>query len=73
VENAPASECPTADRSNNVRDSVRDGIGLDGQRKPQRLCEGTPGHKPIGAGGFPLRVSMPFVDDWLIHLVSRRR
>jgi hypothetical protein len=73
MENAPASKCPVTDWSNDVRDSVRDGIGLDGQWKPQRLREGTPGCKPVGAGRFPLRSSLPFIDDWVTHLASRRR
>ena len=42
MENPPASECPTTDRSDDVRDSVRNGIRLDGERKHQQLCEGTP-------------------------------
>jgi hypothetical protein len=50
VENAPASECPIADRSDHVRDSVCDGIRLDGQWKHQRLREGTPGCESVGAG-----------------------
>ena len=50
VEDPPTSECPTADRSDDVRDSVRDDIGLDGERKYQRLREGAPRCKPVGAG-----------------------
>ena len=50
VENPPASEHPPADWSNDVRDSVRDDIRLDGQWKHQQIFEGTPLSKPVGAG-----------------------
>jgi len=44
MENSPASERATADRSDDVRgDSLRDDIRLDGERKHQRLREGAPG------------------------------
>jgi len=51
MENASASERAAADRSDDVRDSLRNDIELDGERKHQRLREGTPGCKPFGAGG----------------------
>ena len=41
MENPPASEYPTADGSDNVRVSVRNDIGLDGEWKHQQLREGT--------------------------------
>jgi hypothetical protein len=50
VENPPASECPAADWSHDVRDPVRNGIGLDGEWEHQPICEGTPGCKPVGTG-----------------------
>jgi len=50
VENPPTSECPTVDWSDNVRDPVRDDIGLDGEWKYQQLPEGTSRHKPAGTG-----------------------
>jgi len=40
MENPPAFERPATDRSDNVRDSLRNGISLDGERKHQRLREG---------------------------------
>ena len=52
VEKPSTSECPAADRSNNVRNSVRDGVRLDGEWKHQRLREDTSRCKPLGAGGF---------------------
>ena len=51
VENPPASERPTTNRSDDDRDSVRNGLRLDGERKHQQLCEGTPECGPVGAGG----------------------
>ena len=50
LENLPTSERPAADRSDDVRESVRNGVGLDGKRKHQRLREGTPGCRPVGTG-----------------------
>ena len=41
MENPPAPKCPTIDRGDNVRDPIRDDIGLDGKREHQQLCEGT--------------------------------
>jgi hypothetical protein len=52
MEDTPASERPAPDRSDNVRDSVRNDIGLDGQRNPQRLRKGAPGCKSVGTGRF---------------------
>ena len=43
-------ERPAADRGDDVRESLRDGIGLDGERKHQRLREGTPECKSNRAG-----------------------
>ena len=50
VEVAPTSKYPIADRSDDVRDSIRNGFRLDGRRKHQRLREGTPRCKSAGAG-----------------------
>jgi hypothetical protein len=76
MENPPASERPAADRSDDVRDSVRNGIRLDGERKHQRLREGTPGCKPVGAGRFSFKVSpssLQVHDDRITYLAGRRR
>jgi len=78
MESAPASECPAADRSDHVLDPVCDGIGLDGERNHQRLCEGTPGRKPIGAGRFfhssPRNLRFKFTDNlWATRIAGRRR
>jgi len=64
MENPSASECAAAARSDDVRDSLRNGIGLDGKREHQRLREGTPGCKPIGVGTIFNRVRPPSL---LIH------
>ena len=40
MESLPTSERPVADRSDDVRDSIRNDIGLDGEWKYQRLREG---------------------------------
>jgi hypothetical protein len=55
VEIPPASERPVTDRSDDVRGSVRNDIGLDGKWEHQRLCEGTPGCKPIGPGRLSIQ------------------
>jgi hypothetical protein len=47
VENPPSSERVAAARSDNVRDQVRDGVGLDAQRQHQRVCEEAFGCKPV--------------------------
>jgi hypothetical protein len=52
MENTPTSEHPAADRSDDVRDSICNDIGLDGLRKHQQLCEGAPGCKSVGTGPF---------------------
>jgi len=58
VENPPASECPAAHRSDDVRGSVRDDIRLDGEWKRQRVRESAPGCKPVETGGFSLNLSL---------------
>ena len=50
MEIPPASEHPAADRSDDVRGPFRNDIGLDGERKHQRVREGTPRCKPVGTG-----------------------
>ena len=50
MENPPTSECPTTTRSDDVRDSVRDGIRLDGKWKHQRVREDASGCKPARPG-----------------------
>ena len=75
MENPSASECATVNRSDNVRDSVCNGIGPDGERKHQRLREGTPGCQPGGTGGLfilGLSLSCKFSDDRTNHLARRR-
>ena len=57
MEGPPAPECPAADRSDDVRDSVRDDIRLDGEWKRQRVREGTPGYRSVEAGRFSLNLS----------------
>ena len=52
VENPPASECPATDRSDDDRNPIHDGVGLDGKWKRQRLRESTSRCKPVGVGGL---------------------
>jgi len=78
MEKPPASEHPSADRSDNVRDQVRNGIGLDGEWEYQRICEGAPGCKPVGAGRFfiqspTVRTSSLFVVKWIAQLGGAAR
>jgi len=56
MESAPASECPAADRSDDVRCPVCNGIGLDGERKHKRLRGGAPRREQVGAGRRFIRV-----------------
>jgi len=63
MENPPTPQCPVADRSDDVGESVRNDIGLDGEWKHQRLCEGTPGCKPIGTGKFSVQNLTRFVSS----------
>jgi len=65
VESSPASECPAADRSDNVREPVRNDIGLDGEWEHQQFCEGTPRCEPVGAGRCPVRVLTVFASNSL--------
>jgi len=65
MESAPASECPAADRSDNVLDPVCDGVGMDGERNHQRLREGTPGRKPVGVGRLFIRALAAFASSSL--------
>ena len=66
MEGAPAPKHPTTDRSDNVRDQVRNGIRLDGEWKYQRLCEGMPGCKPVRAGRFLIQSLAVFTSSLLI-------
>ena len=50
MENTPTSEHSATDWGDDVRNSFRDDIGLDGRWKYQRLREGTPGCKSVGFG-----------------------
>jgi len=68
LEDPPASERPVPDRGDNVREPVRDGGRLDGERKHQRLREGTPGCKPVGAGRLLIQsfTSSSLMIGWFI-------
>jgi hypothetical protein len=55
MENPSASECPTADRSDDVRGSFRNDIRVDDEWEHQRLREDAPGCKPVGAGKLFVR------------------
>ena len=52
VETTAPPEHPATDRSDNVRESVRNDIGLDDEWKHQQLCESTPGCESVGVGRF---------------------
>ena len=60
MENPPSSQCPTTDRGDDDRDEVRDGLGLDGQWKPQRVRGGKPGRRPVEVGKL-LATSLPLL------------
>jgi len=40
MENTPSSECVATDGSDNVRDTVCDGVRVDAKRQHQPVCEG---------------------------------
>ena len=65
MESPPASECAAVNRSDDVRYSVRNGVGLDGEWKYQRLCEGTPGCKSDRAGKM-------FIESLAVFATSSR-
>jgi len=75
VEDPPASKRPAIIRSDNVREPVCNDIRLDGKRKHQRLREGVPGRKPVGAGRrfvHHLLVYFAFIDNSITHPARRR-
>ena len=75
MENPPASERATTDRSDDVRDSVCDDIRLDGRWKHQQFREGKPGFKPVGVGRpfVPgLTAFVEFIDTRTTYLAERR-
>jgi hypothetical protein len=55
MENSSAPKCAVADRSDDDREPVRNGIGVDGAWKHQRLREGTSGSRPTRAREFPIQ------------------
>ena len=50
-------------RSNDVRGSVCNGFGLDGERKHQRVCRGKSGCGPAGAGRLSLETVLEPQND----------
>ena len=52
MEIASTSKCAPADRSDDDWNPFRDGIRVDGGRKPQCFHEGTPGRRQTGTCGF---------------------
>ena len=47
MEGPRSSECVAAARSQNYRESVRNGVGVDDEWEHHTICEGTLGNKPI--------------------------
>jgi len=67
MENPPTSECPSPGRGDNVRESVRDGVRLDGERKHQQFREGTPRCRPVGTGELFVAIILGVLKiPWLI-------
>jgi len=64
MENPSASKCAAAGRSHNDRESVRNGIRMDGEWEHQRFCEEPSGCRPSRACKFSIRSLAVF--DWLI-------
>ena len=76
LENSSASERPATDRGDDIWDSVRDDIGLDGEWKHRRLRKGTPRCEPIGPGRLltqPHGLRFKFIDDLMAYLAAGRR
>ena len=55
VGDPPPSECTPIIRRGNVRESVRDGVGVDGKRERQQVYEGSHRCESIGARIFFVR------------------
>ena len=55
MERAPPSKRVTASRSDYDRYSIRDGVGVDGKWKHQRVCRDASGYRPVGTGEFSAR------------------
>ena len=49
MERSPSSERPAIVRGDDGQESVRDGLGLDGEWKHQGFCEGVYRCEPAGA------------------------
>jgi len=71
MEDPPAPERPTADRSYGVREPVCNGVGLDGQWKHKRVREGAPGCKPVGTGRLYVQSLSTFANGWTTRLAGR--
>ena len=52
MEDPPPLECAASVRRGYDRESVRDGIGLDGERQHQRVSEGGGQPRSVGTGMF---------------------
>ena len=73
MEIPPASEHPTPDRSDGVRDPVRNDIGLDGEWEHQQLCEDTSLRVPVVVGRFFVHaLTISTSGSLIIHLAERR-
>jgi serine/threonine protein kinase len=67
VEKSPAPECAATDGSSDDRDSVHNGIRVDGAWKHQRLREGTSRCRPAQACRFSVQsLAVSSVDNRII-------
>jgi hypothetical protein len=55
MEDPSSSKCVAVAGCNDVRESVRDGIGLDGRWQHQRVCEGACGRRSVEACTYAVR------------------
>ena len=75
VEGSSASQRVAATRGHNVRNPIRDGIGVDDERKHQPICSGTPGCESVRTCTFPFGIlpSSLSVDGYVTSAAGRRR
>ena len=71
MEKPEASECATADRCNSDRESLRNGIRLDGKWKYQQLRGNPPARGPVRACGFSIEIIIVLISLTIIFSARR--
>ena len=73
MEKPSASECTTADRCDSDRESLRNGIRLDGKWKYQQLRGSPPARGPVWACGFSVEILIVLISSAIIFSAGRCR